>query len=263
MTQRAEKGSQGLEVLHLSCLSASFLSTVGFCSDPSEAARHKSKMGCSLLFFESYVFQSSPFVFLSANVFTSASAEMLLFPAPCFPCLSLKHRRGAVTSPCFWKAGATLENAKKRLTCFAEFKESNGVAVIKNLLFRHWVNKSVPVSWLETVNVCFFLFADVIELKQEGKKNVFFLFNIYQNIISKRAAKRSRGDPISDGWEGYKNNKPVNGSRSSQERIKTASEITTWHFEELFNMLQLTRKLAIYPANWHGALLPVGCLLDH
>lgn len=63
------------------------------------------------------------------------------------------------------------------------------------------VNKSVPVLWLETVNVCFFLFADVIELKQEGKKIVFFLFNIYQNIISKRAAKRSCGDPISDGGE--------------------------------------------------------------
>lgn len=146
MTQRGEKGSRGLEVLHLSCLSASFLSwqgcsqsTVGFCSDPSKAVRHKSKMGCSLQFFESYVCQSSRFVFLSANVFTSASAEMLQFQHPVFR--AWVWSIGAVLRiPLVSEKQVLLWKMPKKLTCFAEFKESeriNGVAVIKNLRFRH------------------------------------------------------------------------------------------------------------------------------
>lgn len=62
--------------------------------------------------------------------------------------------------------------------------------------------------------MCAFLFADVIQLKQEGKKKSSFFAASIKNIISKRAAKVKHHNPILDGEIKKNNNKPVNSSAS-------------------------------------------------
>lgn len=148
------------------------------------------------------------------------------------------------SSSLFWK----MAKRERVLQNWRRVRKKDGGGVIKNVRSEHSEStnmvsdKSVPILWLWTVNVCFLVcWCHTVETRRG--KNVFLL-NIYQNMISKKQRSWGVMTPL---WMGkHKNNKL---SVALQVRINPASEITTWHLEELFNMLPLTWKLTIYPRN--------------